>query len=198
MGGDKLMEQIFNLKFTAKQLNKSAAKCDKDNKSEKLKCKKAMEKGQTDIAKTYAENAIRKRNEQLNYIKLASRLDAVVSRLDTQAKMQMVNKTMAGIVTSLDKALSSNNLDKITATMTQFEKQFETLDVQAEMTNGVMSQQAAMATPEQEVNDLMQEVADEHGMDVAIGMPSASGVRQAAPSVANSEDLTARLAELRK
>ena len=37
----------------------------------------------------YAQNAIRKKTEALNYLKLASRLDAVVSRLDTQAKMQV-------------------------------------------------------------------------------------------------------------
>ena len=43
-------------------------------------------------AKIYGQNAIRKKTEQLNYMKLASRLDAVVSRLDTQAKMQMVGK----------------------------------------------------------------------------------------------------------
>ena len=43
-------------------------------------------------AKIYAQNAIRKKQEALNYMKLASRLDAVVSRLDTQAKMQAVGK----------------------------------------------------------------------------------------------------------
>ena len=37
----------------------------------------------------YAQNAIRKKNEALNYMRLGSRLDAVVSRLDTQAKMQV-------------------------------------------------------------------------------------------------------------
>jgi charged multivesicular body protein 1 len=37
-----------------------------------------------DGARIYAENAIRKRSEQMNYLRLASRLDAVVARLDTQ------------------------------------------------------------------------------------------------------------------
>jgi hypothetical protein len=137
--GEKLLEQVFNLKFMAKQvrkhvciapscntacpcamvpvvasalppsptlahhhapppnhthiqqLNRSAIKCEKDEKSERLKVKKAIEKGNAEGAKIYAQNAIRKKHEQLNYLKLASRLDAVVSRLDTQAKMQMVS-----------------------------------------------------------------------------------------------------------
>jgi hypothetical protein len=183
MGGEKLLDQIFNLKFTAKQLARSAVKCEKEEKAEKLKAssfpaaqfrsvlhldpeytggnvaspsqvKKAIEKGNMEGAKIYAQNAIRKKNEQLNYMKLASRLDATVSRLETQAKMQMVGgnwagscsspllwqpgvcgltgaacvlhvtsaqvqKNMAGIVKSLEKAMASNNLETIANTMTQ-------------------------------------------------------------------------------
>ena len=53
--GDKLFEQVFNLKLTAKQLNRSAVKCEKDEKAERLKVKKAIEKGNTEGAKIYAE-----------------------------------------------------------------------------------------------------------------------------------------------
>ena len=56
--------------------------------------KRAIEKGNIDGAKIYAQNAIRKKTEALNYLRLASRLDAVVSRLDTQAKMNMINSSM--------------------------------------------------------------------------------------------------------
>ena len=40
-------------------------------------------------------------------LKLSSRLDGVVSRLETQAKMNMVNKNMAGIVKSLESSLKT-------------------------------------------------------------------------------------------
>lgn len=107
--------QVFNLKFMAKTLNRSAVKCEKDEKAERLKVKKAIEKGNVEGAKIYAQNAIRKKHEQLNYLRLASRLDAVVSRLDTQAKMQMVNKNMMAITKNLEKALAANNLEKVRA-----------------------------------------------------------------------------------
>ena len=71
--------------------------------------KKAIEKGNIDGAKIYAQNAIRKKTEALNYLRLASRLDAVVSRLDTQAKMNMINSSMSQIVRALDR-VSSNSL----------------------------------------------------------------------------------------
>ncbi|KAG2448225.1 hypothetical protein HYH02_006810 [Chlamydomonas schloesseri] len=197
MGGEKLLDQIFNLKFTAKQLARSAVKCEKEEKAEKLKVKKAIEKGNMEGAKIYAQNAIRKKNEQLNYMKLASRLDATVSRLETQAKMQMVQKNMAGIVKSLEKAMASNNLETIANTMTQFEKQFENLDLQTQVVDDVMSAQASLSTPEDEVSALVAQVAEEHGLEVAINMPNAAA-GTARPAAAKAEDdLTARLAELR-
>lgn len=196
MGGDKLLDQIFNLKFTAKQLARAAVKCEKEEKAEKLKVKKAIEKGNMEGAKIYAQNAIRKKNEQLNYMKLSSRLDAVVSRLDTQAKMQMVTKNMSAIVKSLEKSLESNNLEKIAATMNQFEKQFENLDLQTQVVDEVMGAQANLSTPEEDVSALIQQVADEHGLEVAMGMANAPTA--AAPQKATEADsLTARLAELR-
>ena len=36
---DKLLDQIFNLKFTSKQLVKQSQKCAKEEKSERLKVK---------------------------------------------------------------------------------------------------------------------------------------------------------------
>ena len=197
--GDKLLDQIFNLKFTSKQLVKQSQKSGKEEKSEKLKVKKAIEKGNIDGAKIYAQNAIRKKNEQLNYLRLASRLDAVVSRLDTQAKMQTINKSMAGIVKALDKSLAANNLEKVASTMDQFEHQFENLDIQSEFVENAMNAQASLSTPEEDVNLLMQQVAEEHNLESMLNLPQASGPVSAPAAVAANpdSDLSQRLAQLR-
>ncbi|KAF2927772.1 hypothetical protein DAI22_06g229900 [Oryza sativa Japonica Group] len=126
---EKLMTQIFDLKFTSKSLQRQARKCEKEEKEQKLKVKKAIEKGNMDGARIYAENAIRKRTEHMNYLRLASRLDAVVARLDTQAKMQVIGKSMANIVKSLDSALATGNLQKMSETMDNFERQFVNMEV---------------------------------------------------------------------
>lgn len=135
--------------------------------------KKAIEKGNIDGAKIYAQNAIRKKTEALNYLRLASRLDAVVSRLETQAKMQGVARSMGGIVKALDRALATNNIEKVAETMDAFEKQFENLDVQSQVMEGAMSAQASLATPEEDVATLLQQVADEHGLEVQLNLPQA-------------------------
>ncbi|KAL0008990.1 hypothetical protein SO802_010492 [Lithocarpus litseifolius] len=110
-----------------------------EEKSEKLKIKKAMEKGNIDGARIYAENAIQKRTKQMNYLRLAFRLDAVVARLDMQAKMSTINKSMGNIVKSLESSLATGNLQKMSKTMDSFEKQFVNMEVQAEFMESAMA-----------------------------------------------------------
>uniref|UniRef100_A0A7S3QV59 Charged multivesicular body protein 1a n=2 Tax=Dunaliella tertiolecta TaxID=3047 RepID=A0A7S3QV59_DUNTE len=197
MGGDKMMEQVFNLKFTAKQLSRSAAKCEKEEKSERLKVKKAIEKGNMEGAKIYAQNAIRKKSEQLNYMKLSSRLDAVVSRLDSQVKMHMVTKNMSSITKSLEQSVQSNNLERIQKTMDQFEKQFENLDMQGQVVENVMGTQANLSTPEEDVNNLINQVAEEHNLDTKLAMANAPSAAHGQKVGAGQEDdMAARLASL--
>jgi len=47
--------------------------------------------------------------------------------------------------------------------MDKFEKQFEDLDVQVETMEGSMQNSASLTTPQDQVESLMMEVADEHG-----------------------------------
>ena len=42
-------KHLFNLKFAAKELERCSKKCDKEEKAEKLKLKKAIEKGNTEV-----------------------------------------------------------------------------------------------------------------------------------------------------
>lgn len=194
MGGG-LENQLFNLKFTSKQLERQSKKCEKNEKAQKLKLKKAIEKGNMDGAKIYAENAIREKNQGLNYLRLASRIDAVAARVETAIRMRTVTKSMAGIVNSLAIASESMSVEKITAVMGKFEQQFEDLDVQAQYVEGTMNQTTTLSTPLDQVDQLISQVADEHGLDVAekLGMPANHTPAQ---GVEEQDDLSARLARL--
>ncbi|KAK4760776.1 hypothetical protein SAY87_005669 [Trapa incisa] len=196
---EKLLNQIMELKFTSKSLQRQARKCEKEEKAEKLKVKKAIEKGNMDGARIYAENAIRKRTEQMNYLRLASRLDAVVSRLDTQAKMSTINKSMTSIVKSLESSLTTGNLQKMSETMDSFEKQFVNMEVQAEFMESAMKGSTSLSTPEGEVNSLMQQVADDYGLEVSVGLPQAAAhaIPTTSSEKVDEDDLSRRLAELK-
>ena len=45
------------------------------------------------MARVYAENAIRKKNESLNYLRMSSKVDAVSSRVQTAVTMKGVRLT---------------------------------------------------------------------------------------------------------
>jgi charged multivesicular body protein 1 len=70
---------------------------------------------------------------------------------------------MAGVVKAMDAAMKSMNLEKISNLMDKFESQFEDLDVQSSYMENAMSQTTTTAVPQSDVENLMQQVADEAG-----------------------------------
>eukprot|EP00030_Apusomonadida_sp_AF-17_P008128 a847120_99.p1 GENE.a847120_99~~a847120_99.p1 ORF type:complete len:226 (-),score=87.44 a847120_99:145-783(-) len=161
-----LDQQLFKMRFSAKQFAHMAKKAEKDAKAERLKVKKAIEQGNNEGARIYAQNAIRQKNQALNYLRMGSRLDGVAARLQTAVQMQRVTATMTGITKSMDDALTSMDLERISAVMSKFEQQFEDLDVTSAYVEGAMGDSMASTTPEDQVDTLISEVADEHGLQV--------------------------------
>ena len=81
--------------------------------------------------------------------------------------------------------------------MDQFEKQFENLDIQSEFVENAMNAQSSLLTPEEDVNMLVQQVAEEHNLENMLNLPTA-GSAAAAPAAAQTDksDLSSRLAQL--
>lgn len=73
----------------------------------------AMKANHGDIARIYAQNAIRKQNEKVNLLRLASRIDAVSSRVQTAVTMRQVTGSMANVVRGMDSAMKAMDLEKV-------------------------------------------------------------------------------------
>ena len=106
----------------------------------------------------FLESAIRKKNECLNYLRLASRVDAVASRVKTAQSMKRVTKEIGTTSKALEGAMKSMNLEKITAIMDKFEGQFENLDVQTAVMENSMGDAMSTQTPSSQVDDLINQV----------------------------------------
>lgn len=74
-------EYLFNLKFAVKELARNSRKCEKEEQAEKIKTKKAIQKGNMEGARIHAENAIRQKNQALIYLRMSGRVDAVANRV---------------------------------------------------------------------------------------------------------------------
>ncbi|CAE6492103.1 unnamed protein product [Rhizoctonia solani] len=169
-----LEKSLFQLKFTAKTLNRQSKKAQKDENTEKAKLKKALQQGNADGARIYASNAIRKKNEALNLLRLASRIDAVASRVETAVTMKQVTGNMTSVVRSMDKAVENMNLERISLVMDKFETQFADLDVQTSYMEDTMQSTTAgfypVSTPQDQIDALMSQMADEANIEVEQNM----------------------------
>eukprot|EP00160_Parvularia_atlantis_P012719 Unigene2583_Nuclearia_a/m.7976 Unigene2583_Nuclearia_a/g.7976 ORF Unigene2583_Nuclearia_a/g.7976 Unigene2583_Nuclearia_a/m.7976 type:complete len:205 (+) Unigene2583_Nuclearia_a:129-743(+) len=195
-GSNNMEKHLFNLRFTAKQLQRLSKNCQKEEKLERAKLKKALQQNNTEGARIYAQNAIRKKNEAINYLRLSSRVDAVASKVQTAVTMKQMTKNISGVVSQMDRAMQSMNLEQITMTMEKFEKQFEDLDVQTQTMENAMSSTTTMTTPAEEVDQLIAQVADEAGLDFDKQVANAPfGTTSKAEQ--EQDDLTQRLARLR-
>lgn len=190
---------LFNLKFAAKELERNSKRCEKEEKAEKLKTKKAIQKGNLEVAKIHAENAIRQKNQSLNYLRMGARVDAVASRVQTALTTRKVTQSMSGVVKAMDAAMKSMNLEKISGLMDKFEEQFEDLDVQSSYMENTMSQSVTTSVPQNDVDNLMKQVADEAGLELTMAFPVGPESVGASSQVSQEQDeLSQRLARLRQ
>eukprot|EP00388_Colpodella_angusta_P013930 GDKJ01034878.1.p1 GENE.GDKJ01034878.1~~GDKJ01034878.1.p1 ORF type:complete len:215 (+),score=45.56 GDKJ01034878.1:952-1596(+) len=192
-----ISDVVFEMKLKSKELSRMSAKCEKEEKLEKAKIKTAIEKGNKDGAKIYAQNAIRKKHEALTYLKLSSKMDAVASRLEAADRSQQMTKGIFKAIPGLRGALDSMDVEKVTTSMDEFERLFEDLDVRGDYVTNAIDSTTAMSTPVDQVDTLISQVGEEHALDVSnmlSGAPRTQGLTTPANTAQVQEDpLQARL-----
>ncbi|XP_023331388.1 charged multivesicular body protein 1a isoform X2 [Eurytemora carolleeae] len=179
-GSSRGMEEtLFQLKFCSKQLERLSKKAEKEQKKEEGMIKKALTKGDVERARIYAENAV---------------------RVQTAVTMKGVAKNMGSVVKSLEKAINSMELQKISEVMDKFEQQFEDLDVQTSVMENAMGTATTTSTPASQVDDLIRQVAEEAGLEVSAQMASVPSANIGETVAASTVDdpLSRRLAALRE
>lgn len=192
---------MFNLKFSSKQFDGMARKSSKQEQAELLKVKKMIQKGDLESARIYAQNAIRIKNTTNGYLRMASRLDGVASRVESALKMQQVSKQMGAATKGMDKVLATMNLEQIGKVMEKFEASFDNMEIVSSTVEGAMASSVAASTPDDQVHELLQKVSEEHGLEFKAKAAAASSapIAEAVPQggVAEAESLEQRLAALR-
>lgn len=193
-------DMLFQLRFTTKQLERLSKKAEKEQKKEEAKIKKAIAQKNVEGARIYAENAIRKKNESLNYLRFAARVDGVSARVQTAVAMKGITKQMEGVTKALDKAMSSMDLEKVEQIMGKFEKQFEDIDVRTSTLENSMSSATTLSTPQDQVESLMKQIAEENDLDITEQLtdlnPTTASIRENTERK-KEDDLSRRLQALR-
>lgn len=190
------------MRFTSKTIGRQAAKSQKQTALEEKKAKDAMAKNNMAGARIHAENAIRNQTEHLSYLKLQSQLEAVAGKLQAQQVRAQVSESMVAVTANLDQALATMDVSQISYTMEKFIQQSEDLDLSTKVMDSAIGESTSSSTPQNQVNGLLQRIADENNLDVGdrisghsapVGQPAhIAGANQ----VGAPDDLEARLAAL--
>ena len=180
-----------------------------------------MKQGHNDIARIYAQNAVRKRHEKLNLLLLASRVDAVAGRVQTAVTMRQITGNMMKVNRSLDVAMKSMSPERvrshtlqidgllasikqgesltkiqIAAVMVDFEKQFENVDSATELYQDITSSATAVGTPQEDVDRMMAQAADKAGVELQSDLQEAPKTK-VGPTEQEEDAFTERLRALR-
>jgi len=124
-------------------------------------------------------------------------LDAVASRIETAITTQEISKSMGTVVQTMNSALESMDVEKISQTMSQFEAEFENMEVVTGTMQSTMDSATSSQMPGDQVDDLILQVADQHNLEVGAMLDDAGvvgagtvGTRQA---VEQKEDRAAMM-----
>ena len=188
---DEMYDKIFEFKMMAKQFAKESKKAENEYKKNLTKTKNLMEKGKYDQARVTAADAIRKKNEINRYQVLSSKIDTIAQRLQSAMqtnqlteKMSQLTNLMAG---SGDKL---NDIVQLADTMENFEKMFDDLDVNNAMMNEVMNNVNAGTIDDNEVNLLVNQVAEANGMKI---MDSLNNAENNNVQIGNNNEVNSNL-----
>ena len=113
--------------------------------------------------------------------------------------MKQVTAQMGAVTKGMDKVLASMDVNQISKVMDQFEASFDNMQVAGDYVEQAMNSATASTMPEEDVDKLMQAVADEHALNFSSGATAAGtgAVAQAQAATGDDDALEKRLAALR-
>ena len=164
---DKLFDTMFEFKMMGKQMARESKKAETQSKALVEKVKKCIAKGDYEQAKNAASDAIRQKNMVKRYRILSSKVDTIAQRLKAAYQNQKLTGQMQSLTQQLMGAGSVMDIVKMTETMSNFEKLFDDLDVNSNMMDQVMDNVNAGTVNENEVNQLIGQIAQQNGLKLS-------------------------------
>ena len=164
---DKMFDTMFEFKMMGKQMAKEAKKSEAQNKALIKKVKDSIAKGDYEQAKVAASDAIRSKNQVRRYQVLSSKINTVAQRLQSAYQNQQLTEKMQSLTQQMIGAGNMMDLVKMTETMSNFEKLFDDLDINSNMMDQVFDNVNAGTVNENEVNQLIGQIAQQNGMKLS-------------------------------
>jgi charged multivesicular body protein 1 len=173
-------------------------------KSEKAKADKAMKNREFQIARIHAASAVREKRRQVTLKSEAARADVIINELKAAQSTRDTSRTLAMASRGLDAASRSVNLEHLVSHANNFLARSEDFKIASSAIEDVaqgVSMQEYGAEGETEVDRLMEQLADDAGVDVRQNLEADAApreeVKQPQQDAEVEDGLGARLRALR-
>ncbi|KAL1996079.1 hypothetical protein VTN49DRAFT_402 [Thermomyces lanuginosus] len=204
---DPILEARTNVKLHSNRLKKEAARAEATYKAERAKADRAMRNREFQIARIHAGSAIREKKRQISLKAEAARADVIINELKAAQSTRDTSRTLALASRGLDAASRSVNLEHLLAHANNFLARSEDFKIASSAISDVaqgVSQQEYGAEGESEVDKLLEQLADDAGVDLRMALEADAApkedVKESATKHADAEvedALGARLRALR-
>ena len=161
-----LEDIIFRLKFTKKGLQKDIKKSESKMTLEINNIKNDIIKGDTMAAQIHSENAIRHKNQRINYMQFSSKIDALVCRLELAVQNGKLTDNVVNIAYGLESIYNDFSYKNIVDILCKFDTTFEDFDVMSGAVDSSIQEGTSSQIPRDEVVELMKYVADTHSLSI--------------------------------
>ncbi|KAJ5295096.1 Snf7 [Penicillium antarcticum] len=178
---DPIFEARTNVKLHSNRLKKEAVRAESTYKSEKAKADKAMKNHEFQIARIHAASAIREKRRQVTLKSEAARADVIINELKAAQSTRDTSRTLALASRGLDAASRSVNLEQLVGHANNFLARSEDFKIASSAIEDVaqgVSMQEYGAEGETEVDRLMEQLADDAGVDMRRNLEESSAPKE--------------------
>ena len=190
-GKQDLFDLTFEMKFTAKNLDKQAAKVEANMKKEEQKVVNLMNMGNHEAARISAESVIRMKGEAINCRRLAAQMGAVAQKLETAERTKNISTSIKKSVPIIQKGLRQMEKIGISKAVAEFDQVFEELDVKTDSMNTALDGVYSSTVDQGSVEALMKQLQESQAYDLNSNLGSAPQTNLAGKgkeSVKNEDD----------
>ena len=204
MGGSGSKQDLFDLTFemkhSAKSLDKQAVKIESSMKKEEAKVVSLMNSGNHEAARIAAEGIIRMKGEALNCRRMAARMGAVAQKLETAERTKNISESIKKSVPIIQKGLKQMEKIGISKAINDFDQVFEELDVKTDSMNTALDGVYSSTIDQGSVETYMKQLQDSQAIDMGSGLATASqkSLAGGAKVKEDEDDLMARLKNLQQ
>ena len=204
MGGKSskpdLFDLTFEMKHTAKSLDKQAVKIESSMKKEETKVINLMNSRNHEAARISAEGIIRMKSEALNCRRMAARMGVVAQKLEAADRTKNISESIKKSVPIIQKGLRQMEKIGISKAINEFDQVFEELDVKTDSMNTALDGVYSSTIDQNSVEGYMKQLQDSQAIDMGDGLAAASNKSLADTGKVkdDEDDLMARLKNLQQ